>query len=154
MRTLRLFLITALTMLLVATSGAQPPPAGLRVLLPIVQQPGVTLEYVATLEMPFETYNAVQPIAIQADSAWWYIVVYRGGDHAGAWLVRWLEGQTTVEMIGGIDDRPGLVEPIPGGPYSDARGSISCSKFGKSIYYFSWQGTSKLVVHRLRGDTC
>jgi hypothetical protein len=149
-----LLLIAALVAL-VATSLAQPA-SDQRVLLPLIQQPGIALETIAVVDMPFDVYNAVQPQAVHATSGWWYISVYRTGDHSGSWLVRWREGLNVASAIDQVANIPSAVEPIPGGPYTDARGTMACGRDHR-IYHFAWQGDGahpKLVIGRLHGDTC
>lgn len=127
--------------------------------LPLVQQPGISLETIATVEMPFDVYNAVQPQAVNAVSGWWYITVYRTGasDRSGSWLVRWREGLDAASAIDQPLNAPNdAVEPIPGGPYTNARGTIVCGR-DHQIYQFAWHGdgsSPKLVIGRLHGDTC
>lgn len=148
------YIIPLLLIALGFNIAASLASANKQVYLPAVWQSGVALEPVATVSMPFEVYNAVQPNAVQAASGYWYISVYRVGDSTGAWIVRWREGEDQVTAIGGTPNAPALA-PIPDGPYSDARGTVACSRDHR-IYQFSWEGSTrpKLFIGRLTGDTC
>jgi len=142
---------------MVASARTQAGAADQRVFVPLVQQPGIALETIAIVDMPFDVYNAVQPDAVQAVSGYWYIVVYRtgAGDQSGSWLVRWREGQT-VNSVGKSAPSNASADPIPGGPYTNARSTIACGR-DHMLYQFAWQGdgsSPKLIIGRLNGDSC